>query len=79
MTGDSENKYFLPKLLFLLLMVFGISIYVSTLVLAMQRDATFFEAATDIGRYSFTVILVGFGLLGFLLYRAKENESRAED
>ncbi len=80
MSGEKKGKFSVPKVLFLLLMILGVGIYVATTILAMQYDdKSFSAAATDIGRYSFTILLFFFGLLGYLLFRAREKESELED
>jgi len=74
--NKKEGRYFLPKMVFLLILALGLGIYISWGVIAMTSGGkTFFEAFADVGLYSFTIITVLFGLLGWLLYSAKEKEA----
>ena len=63
-------------MIFLLILALGLGIYISWGVIAMTSGGkTFSEAFFDVGLYSFSIIVVLFGLLGWLLYSAREKEA----
>ena len=77
---EAKNKrFFLPKMLFIFMLIFGIGVYVTFVVIAVNEGRSFIAALTDIGLYSFTIVIVLFGLFGWLLYRAKEQEAENEE
>jgi len=63
-----------------MMLILGLGIYISWVVIAvMYADVGLVDAMTDIGLYAITIIIVLFGLFGFLLYRAREKEALEEE
>lgn len=79
MIETKRKSYFIPKMIFIFLLTFGIGIYVTWVAIAISEGKSYSAALTDIGLYSFTIIITLFGLFGWLLYRAKEQEAENED
>jgi glycopeptide antibiotics resistance protein len=65
-----EVPTILPKAFYMLLLVLGIGFYLIW--------SSLFDAWTDIAVYTVSVVLIGFGIIGTILYSTLEKES-AED
>lgn len=65
-----EMPLFIPKVFYMLLFAFGIGFYFVWNAL--------YGAWTDLAVYTVTVICVGLGLTGTLLYTAREREEAGQ-
>ena len=70
MTEEFEMPAYIPKILYTLMLLAGVILYVSWLTLYGL------DKWNDVGLYSVTVILIGFGLVGKLLYGHIEQVRR---
>jgi len=66
MKDDVKMPAIVPRIFYTALFVFGIVLYISWGLL--------FNVWFDIGIYAVTVLLVGFGVVGMMLYLHKERK-----
>lgn len=69
-----------PKYAFAFVLILGIAFPIIWGITGMKYfNQSFKEAFIDVGVYSVSVVLIGFGLIGFLLYRYMEKEENKND
>ncbi len=80
MTEEAKKRFFVGKMMFILLLVLGLGIYFTWVFIAVAYgDVSLWNALTDVGLYAITIVIVLFGLFGLLLYRAREKEALDEE
>jgi hypothetical protein len=71
MPEESRMPVVIPQVFYALLLMMGVGLYLGWGVL--------FNVWDDLGVYALSVILIGFGLVGFLLYRHIEREDAEKE
>ena len=66
MTDEVTMPAVIPRIFYTILFMFGIGLYIGWGIL--------FNVWLDVGVYAISIILVGFGIVGMLLYSHFERE-----
>lgn len=80
MTEEAKKRFFVGKMVFIMMLILGIGLYITWVIIAVTYgDIALMDALTDVGLYAITIVIVLFGLFGFLLYRAREKDALNEE
>ena len=71
MPEESTMPVVIPQIFYALLLMMGVGLYIGWGIL--------YNVWLDLGVYSLSIILIGFGLTGFLLYRHIEREDAEKE
>jgi len=67
-------------MVFIMILILGVGLYITWVLIAViYGKVGWVDAMTDIGLYAITIVIVLFGLFGFLLYRAREKDAINEE
>lgn len=71
MADEAKMPAVIPRIFYTLLFMFGIGLYVGWGIL--------FNVWFDLGVYALSVVLIGFGIVGMLLYSYLERQELEEE
>jgi len=66
MSDETKMPAIIPRIFYTILFMFGVGLYIGWGIL--------FNVWLDLGVYSISIILIGFGLVGMLLYSYFERK-----